>query len=119
MADQNLRVWPVEGDTYGEVIEYPHGAKTRFEPHEPGQTGAMNTDLVVYTKDDEREEHEIGRHTLADVLLVWPGQPTPDAVLASERDRLTTVSAADTASSSSSSTTPAKTSSSSKMSDKK
>lgn len=97
MGDQNLRVWPVDGDTYGDVIEYPANARTRLVPVEPGATGPANTDLVVTARSEPGtpvdDQDELGRHRLVDVLVVYPGQPTPSAVLASEQDRTTTVTA--------------------------
>lgn len=93
MGDQNLRVWPIEGDGYGEVTEYPRNAKYRMEPHFVGATGAKQTDLVVFERDDKAEngENELGRHTLSEILLVYPGQPTPPAVSESEDARRSTV----------------------------
>lgn len=95
MGDQNLRVWPVDGDSYGDVIEYPADVRTRLVPVEPGATGPANTDLVVTARSEPGtpvdEQDELGRHRLTDVLIVYPGQPTPDAVLSSEHDRRTTV----------------------------
>lgn len=93
MGDQNLRVWPVEGDSYGEVSEYPRNAKYRMEPHFPGATGAEQTDIVIFERDSTATdgENELGRHTLSEVLLVYPGQPTPPAVAESEDARRNTV----------------------------
>lgn len=93
MGDQSLRVWPVKDDTYGDVIEYPRNAKYRMEPHFPGATGAKQTDIVVFERDDAADEgeNELGRHTLSEVLLAYPGQPTPPAVEESEHERRVTV----------------------------
>lgn len=91
MGDSNLRVWPADGDTHGEVTEYPRYAKYRYEPHFPGATGPANTDLVVYERgEDGSEDKELARHKLSDVLMALPGQPTPAAVLESEQDRRVT-----------------------------
>lgn len=95
MGDQNLRVWPVDGDEYGDVVEYPRSAKYRKEPHFPGATGDKQHDLVVFLRDDSAEDGEnvLGRHSLADVLVAYAGQPTPAVVLDSEDGRRTTVAA--------------------------
>jgi hypothetical protein len=79
MAD-TLRVYPVQSDGYGKVIEYPQYAGYRFEPHEPGLAGDSNHDLVVYRKPTpgtDEETKELGRHRITDVLIVFPGQPSP------------------------------------------
>lgn len=103
MGDQNLRVWPIEDDGYGAVVEYPASAKSRLVPIEPGATGPANTDLVVTARGEPGTSvddlEELGRHRLVDVLVVWPGQPTPTVVLDSERDRRTTVSSSSSVSS--------------------
>lgn len=93
MGDQNLRVWPVDGDGYGEVIEYPPYAKYRMEPETPGATGDRKTFLVVYERDETADdgEHELGRHRSSDVLIAYSGQPTPPAVLEAEHGRRSTV----------------------------
>jgi hypothetical protein len=95
MGDQNLRVWPVDGDTYGDVVEYPAGASYRSVPIEPGASGDMNHDLVVTERREPGESvddpRELGRHRMSEVLIAYPGQPTPDAVLESEHARRTTV----------------------------
>jgi hypothetical protein len=77
MGDQNLRVWPVEGDGYGDVIEYPRYAKYRMEPNYPGAAGDANHDLVVYEKDEDGEENELGRHHLTEYVVAFAGQPSP------------------------------------------
>ncbi len=79
MGDHNLRVWPVEGDGYGEVIEYPRYAKYRKEPHYPGATGDANHDLVMYEKVGGKE-NELGRHAMGDILIAYAGESTPTAV---------------------------------------
>lgn len=92
MGDQNLRVWPVKDDGYGDVIEYPAYAKYRMEPQYPGATGDKNTDLVVYERDDTADngERELGRHQSSEVLIAYSGQPTPTAVYDTETDRRST-----------------------------
>jgi hypothetical protein len=80
MADTNLRVYPVDGDGYGEPIEYPAGVGYRTEPIKPGATGDANHDLVVYDKrdlDSDDRPKELGRHRMTEVLVVYPGQPSP------------------------------------------
>jgi hypothetical protein len=77
MADQNLRIYPVQGDGYGDAIEYPAFAKYRMEPDYPGAAGDKNHHIVVYELDDKREEVELGRHDLSDHLVVFAGQPSP------------------------------------------
>jgi hypothetical protein len=77
MADQNLRIYPVQGDNYGDAIEYPPYAKYRMEPNYPGAAGDKNYSIVLYELDDKREEHELGRHDLSDNLVVFAGQPSP------------------------------------------
>lgn len=79
MGDQNLRVWPVQGDGYGDPIEYPRYAKYRKEPHYPGAAGDVNHDLVIYRRGPEtkNEEEELGRHKLSEVIVAHAGQPTP------------------------------------------
>lgn len=100
MADQNLRVWPVTDDGYGDVIEYPAYAKYRMEPHYPGAAGNENTDLVVFERttdpDTSDGEKELGRHCVAEVLIAFSGQPTPLAVLESENERTATVAGSST-----------------------
>jgi hypothetical protein len=76
MGDQNIRVWPVEGDGYGDMIEYPRYAKYRMEPDYPGAAGDKNHELVVYTKDGD-EETELGRHKLTENVVAFSGQPSP------------------------------------------
>jgi hypothetical protein len=82
MGDQNLRVWPVQGDGYGNVQEFPRYAKYRMEPHYPGAVGDANHDLVVYTVDDtpERNEDEIARFHATEILVAYAGQRTPGAI---------------------------------------
>lgn len=82
MGDSGLRVWPIDGDSYGEVIEYPRFARYRMEPDAPGATGDAHHDLVVYEKDEAAEdgERELGRHRMTDVIVAYAGQPTPAAV---------------------------------------
>lgn len=82
MADGNLRVWPIEGDGFGDEIAYPKWTKYRMEPQFPGATGDVNHDLVIYEKDEQHEEHELARHKLTDVMMAYAGQPTPAAVTA-------------------------------------
>jgi hypothetical protein len=77
MADQNLRVYPVQGDDYGDAIEYPAFAKYRMEPNYPGAAGDKNYSIVIYELDEKREEHELGRHELSENLVVFAGQPSP------------------------------------------
>jgi hypothetical protein len=83
MGDQNLRVWPVQGDGYGDVQEFPRYAKYRMEPHYPGAAGDANHDLVVYTVDDtpERNENELARFQSTEVIVAYAGQPTPAPIL--------------------------------------
>jgi hypothetical protein len=83
MGDQNLRVWPVEGDSYGDVQEFPRYAKYRMEPHSPGVAGDANHDLVVYTVEDtpERDERELARFRSTEVMVAFSGQPTPAPIL--------------------------------------
>ena len=111
MGDQNLRIWPVDGDGYGDVVEYPADAKYRLVPIEPGATGPANTDLVVTERGEPGtpvdDLTELGRHRLVDVLVVYPGQPTPAAVLSSEHERRTTVTSSNKSSSSKSSSSKA------------
>jgi hypothetical protein len=78
MADTNLRVYPTTVD--GDMIEYPAGVGYRPEPIEPGATGDANHDLVVYDKhdlDSDGRPKELGRHRMDEVLIVYPGQPSP------------------------------------------
>jgi hypothetical protein len=82
MADGNLRVWPIEGDGFGDEIAYPKWTKYRMEPQFPGATGDVNHDLVIYEKDEDHEEHELARHKLTEVMIAYAGQPTPAAVTA-------------------------------------
>lgn len=98
MSDQNLRVYPVEGDEYGEVQEFPRFAKYRMEPHFVGATGDAQTDLVVYEKDDSAEdgERELGRFTSSEVLILFPGQRTPTGVDLAEDDNKRTPTATPT-----------------------
>jgi hypothetical protein len=77
MGDRNIRVWPVSGEGYGDMVEYPPFAKYRMEPHHPGAAGDRHHDLVLYTVDDDRNEQELGRHVLTEVLVAWAGQPSP------------------------------------------
>jgi hypothetical protein len=56
MGDQTLRVWPIEGDTYGDVQEFPRYAKYRMEPQYPSAAGDANHDLVIYTVDDSVDQ---------------------------------------------------------------
>lgn len=80
MSNDNLRVWPVEGDGYGEMIEYPPFAKYRMEPHYGGATGDANHDLIVFavsTIDGKREETELGSHPMGECLIAFAGQPSP------------------------------------------
>jgi hypothetical protein len=98
MGDQNLRVWPVEGDGYGDVIEYPRYAKYRMQPHYPGATGPRHTDLVVYEKTAQQEEKVLGKHTVADVQIAFAGQGSPipqasDPALQGDRARNTPTTA--------------------------
>jgi hypothetical protein len=98
MSDQNLRVWPVEGDSYGDAIEYPRYAKYRMEPHYPGATGPRHTDLVVYERDAQGTEKVLGRHTVADVQIAFAGQGSPipqasDPTLQGDRARNTPIEA--------------------------
>lgn len=83
MGDQNMRVWPVEGDGYGEVQEFPRYAKYRMEPHYPGAAGDANHDLVIFTVEDtpERDETELARFRSTEVVVAYSGQPTPAPIL--------------------------------------
>lgn len=72
-----MKVYPVEDDGYGEPIEYPKFARYRMEPHYPGAAGDVNHDLVLYELDEKREEKEIGRHKVSDVLIQFSGHPEP------------------------------------------
>lgn len=83
MGDQNLRVWEVDGDTYGEEQSFPRHAKYRMEPQYPGASGDKNTDLVIYERDEAAEngENELARFTSSEVLVAFAGQPTPGPIL--------------------------------------
>lgn len=91
MGDQNLRVWPVEGDGYGDVQEFPRYAKYRMEPNYPGAAGDANHDLVVYQRDEstENEENELARFHATDVIVAYAGQPTPGPILDAMNQRPT------------------------------
>ncbi len=82
MSDNGLTVYPIEGDGYGDPIEYAAGTRYRMEPHYPGAAGDVNHDLVLFTKDREHEEDEVARHKANEVLVVHAGEPTPPAVTA-------------------------------------
>jgi hypothetical protein len=89
MGDQIMRVWPIEGDTYGDVQEFPRYAKYRMEPQYPGATGDANHDLVIYTVDDSvdqpvgqpRNETELARFHATEVLVAYAGQSMPAPIL--------------------------------------
>jgi hypothetical protein len=83
MGDQIMRVWPIDGDTYGDVQEFPRYAKYRMEPHYPGAAGDTNHDLVIYTVDDtpERNETELARFHATEVLVAYAGQSMPAPIL--------------------------------------
>jgi hypothetical protein len=83
MGDQIMRVWPIEGDTYGDVQEFPRYAKYRMEPQYPGAAGDANHDLVIYTVDDtpERNETELARFHATEVLVAYAGQSMPAPIL--------------------------------------
>lgn len=93
MGDQHLRIWETDGDTYGDVKEYPSYAKYRYEPQYPGATGPTQTDLVIFEKAEDGDR-EMARFQLDKILMAFPGQPTPDPVLAAERERRTTETSA-------------------------
>lgn len=83
MGDQNLRVWTVEGDSYGKEQSFPRHAKYRMEPHYPGASGDKNTDIVIYERDESEKngERELARFTSSEVIVAFAGQPTPGPIL--------------------------------------